>query len=150
MEYLFVYLSDARSSVSQQDASDLSNRFRRTVSYIPNGVNAHLEIDLEGARALLTRHNITTGNFILFAAGRLIPLKGLEVLLHAWRGYPDNTNRLVILSDFTENNPYHRTIREMAYGRVHFLPLVTRPDQLNGMMQCAVFLSSHPFTRPCL
>ena len=77
MEIPFVWISNIATSVSKIDSSDLSKKYHRQVRYIPNGVDENPEVDILKAKRLLLEKGLKDKKFILFFAGRLIPLKGV-------------------------------------------------------------------------
>ncbi len=134
MEIPYARLSNALTSVSQHDTLDLGSRYQRSVSYIPNGVELEPQVDLEAARSVLAGYDLTAGSYLMFAAGRIIPLKGAHVLLEALselgRDY-----RLVVAGDLSHSADYARKLAKIADERVIFIPFLPSRAALLGMVR---------------
>ncbi len=134
MEYPFARWSTLPTSVSRQHAEELSALYGRRVRYIPNGVRVAPAVDLEAARAKLRAHGVTEPGYWLFAAGRVLPLKGAHVLLEAHRQAAAG-RRLVVVGDLTHLPEYAQQLRGLAGDRVTFVPFVAAPAELLGLVQ---------------
>ena len=84
LEKPFVTLSSAPTSVSGPAAERLSRTYNRKVVYIPNGAE-ELRPDVHAAERILTKRNLAAKRYVLFAAGRIDPVKGCHTLLQAYR-----------------------------------------------------------------
>jgi len=92
-----IRLADSITNVSESHIEDNRIRFRRTVYFIPNGVyNEETNIDLTSARELLHSYNAKPNNYILFAAGRVIPTKSASTLLEAYRKITTEIKLLIV------------------------------------------------------
>ncbi len=92
------------------------------ISYIPNGVTP-------ADPAALT---LSATDYILFAAGRIIPTKGLHILLSALQksGYK---GKLIVLGDHTQLKEYSRELFDLAAGLdVEFKGLIREKPLLNA------------------
>lgn len=134
IEVPFGVLSDAATSVSSMHSQELSARFHRTISYIPNGVDNDVRIDLEAARCLLETKGLIEQEYILFVAARIIPLKGAHLLLEAFRKIKGNY-RLVIVGDLSQSPKYARRLRSLADERTIFFPFVNSSSKLLGLLK---------------
>ncbi|MCL5951123.1 MAG: glycosyltransferase family 4 protein [Chloroflexi bacterium] len=144
MDVPFVKGSNVVTCVSAKDGRDLAARFGRPVTYIPNGVDGEPIIDLEQARVLLQRHNLSPKRYIVFVAGRVEPTKGAHVAIQAANRLEHETSLLVV-GDHTQVPAYSRQLQEMAGPNTHFQPLIRDPGVLFGVMKealCLVFPSS--------
>ena len=66
-EVPFMYLSNARTSVSKPDKNYLEARYNRPVEYLPIGVD-ELKPDLQRARNFLAEHGLRPGGFGMLIA----------------------------------------------------------------------------------
>ena len=79
-EWVSMTAPDATIAVSQSLADELEARYRRPVTYIPNGVWVSADEDA----SILSDLGVEPGAYVLFAA-RLVPEKGCHYLVRAWR-----------------------------------------------------------------
>ena len=134
MEYPFANWSSVATSVSREHAEWFTARYGRLVRYIPNGVEPRPAVDRQAARARLAAYGLEAGKYWLFAAGRILPLKGAHLLLEAHRqAAPDQP--LVIVGDLSPVPEYARQLRALAGDRVTFVPFVSAPAELLGLIQ---------------
>jgi glycosyltransferase involved in cell wall biosynthesis len=132
-EFPFAYLSIIATSVSKKDAQDLSNEYKRKIIFIPNGVSEDPEVNHIQANLLLGKYGITEEtNFILFCAGRVIPLKGAHLLVAAFNKIK-TIDKLIIVGDFSSDPDYYATLKNSADSRTVFIPFIENPAILNGL-----------------
>ena len=134
MEIPFVWISNIATSVSKIDSSDLSKKYHRQVRYIPNGVDENPEVDILKAKRLLLEKGLKDKKFILFSAGRLIPLKGVHILLEAFNAI-NTDKKLVIIGDFSSSIEYYEQLKTLADNRVVFVPFVSSSATLFGIIK---------------
>jgi glycosyltransferase involved in cell wall biosynthesis len=140
MEIPFGVLSDAMTSTSLLHAQQFSDRFHRPVLYIPNGVETDAKVDLEAARRMLEASHFLENRYILFAAGRIIPLKGAHLLLDAFRRIKSEY-RLVLVGDPTIAPKYANSLKASADSRTVFLPFIQSNAELLGLVSlCRLFV----------
>jgi glycosyltransferase involved in cell wall biosynthesis len=100
------------------------------VTFIPNGINLTqniLPIQQAGEK------------YILFAAGRIIPLKGLHVLLKALHRM-DTDIKLLVIGDLEQIPSYKNEILALSKGlNVEFIPIIREKQRLLGYMKNALF-----------
>lgn len=113
MERFFVRSSALRTCVSREQQRHYRERHGLGVRYVPNGVDAP-EFDDCRADALLAAHGIEPG-YLLFAARRLISLKGLHHLVEALRRNAFG-GTLVVLGDPSHAPAYVERVRSAATG----------------------------------
>jgi len=143
MDFPFITLSNAATSVSLDDSKELDQKFDRRVIYIPNGVDLSITPDQEQAHLILKQHDLEPGKYLIFVAGRIVPTKGAHLAIDAVNQMPSNTP-LLIVGDDDHVPQYSQSLRQMAGPRVKFQPLVENPDILFGLMadaHCLVFPS---------
>jgi glycosyltransferase involved in cell wall biosynthesis len=106
------------------------------ITYIPNGVTP----------VAPAQYNPCPSGYILFAAGRILPIKGLHLLLAALHksGYKD---KLIVLGDLGQLKDYSREIFSLAAGLdVEFKGLIKEKPLLNALIAGArlfIFPSTH-------
>ena len=84
MKIMFFRYSDYITSVSLPAAKYYGKKINKKNYYIPNGINLEEDFDILKADLCLKKNNIDS-EFILFSAGRIIPIKGLHLLLNAYK-----------------------------------------------------------------
>jgi glycosyltransferase involved in cell wall biosynthesis len=106
------------------------------ITYIPNGVTP------------ITTVTLTSGaqEYILFAAGRILPIKGLHFLLSALHRC-NYKGKLIVLGDYGQLKDYSRELFSLAAGLdVEFKGLIKEKPLLNAWIAGArlfVFPSTH-------
>lgn len=113
MERFFVRSSAVRTCVSREQQRHYRERHGLEVRYVPNGVDTP-EFDDRGADALLAQHGVRPG-YLLFAARRLISLKGLHHLVEALRRNAFG-GTLVVLGDASHAPAYVERVRAACAG----------------------------------
>lgn len=135
-EYPFILFPNAITSVSKPLADYYEAQYKRDVHYFPNGVDESVEIDLEAARKILAQHGVEPGQYILFAAGRVIPTKGCEYLLQAMQQIDADVSVLIV-GDTSQVPAYEKRLRRLADERVHFCSFIRSKGTLFGLVQMA-------------
>jgi len=134
MELPFGIMTDAMTSVSLRHAQQLSSRFRRPVSYIPNGVDHTEKTDTELARRVLEKNHMPVHDCMLFVADRIIPLKGAHLLLNAFKQI-EGSIHLVIVGNLSQLPEYANSLKALADSRTHFIPFLNSRSALLGLMK---------------
>lgn len=135
VERLFVRSRATLTCVSLEQQEHYLRRHARAVQYVPNGVE-ELALDDPAAQRLLAQAGVRDG-FLLFAARRLIPLKGAHTLLDALQrlGF---TGQLVVLGDPEQVPAYAAELRARARGLdVRFLGTVSERATLLALVKRA-------------
>ncbi len=104
--------SDAVIAVSRLMASSLSNKYRRSIDYIPNGAEIIEPPEFSEAKRL----GIEKGKYIL-AVGRFIVERGFHTLLEAW-SMVETDYKLVIAGDARFEEDYAKKLVSMTDERV--------------------------------
>lgn len=137
-DWPYIRLADCVTSVSKPLAKYYASRYNKTVQYIPNGIGQEdTNIDLDAARDLLSSYKIQAGDYILLAAGRIIPTKGATILLEAHRTLATELN-LLIVGDASQIPAYEKKLHQFSDSRVVFSPPVDKTI-LFGLAQLARF-----------
>jgi glycosyltransferase involved in cell wall biosynthesis len=139
-DWPYIKLADCVTSVSGPVAEYYTSRYRKPVAYIPNGVGPEdTTLDLDGARELLQAQGIRPQGYILFAAGRIIPTKGAEILIEAYRTLSTDLPLLVV-GDTRQTPAYTRLLHQLADDRVLFLPSVNKALLLGLVRSARLFV----------
>jgi glycosyltransferase involved in cell wall biosynthesis len=91
--------------VSETLSARLSERYRKHIEFIPNGVSLVAGSD----DSILTELGLEPGNYLLFA-GRLVPEKGCHYLIRAWKASGTDM-KLVIAGDSSFSPDYVRSLQ---------------------------------------
>jgi glycosyltransferase involved in cell wall biosynthesis len=139
-EYPYISFSNVVTSVSRHLATYYQQTYKKQVHYLPNGVDSDIRIDDAAAGEILQQHGLQRGEYILFAAGRIMATKGCHFLLQAFREVPGDM-KLLVVGDLTQIPAYAQQLHELADERVHFVPFVDSKETLLGIVQnCRVFV----------
>ncbi len=133
MERIFFRYSDVITSVSMPLKRYYEMMYKRKVRYIPNGVNKEEKISTEIIHRFLREKKIE-GDYILFAAGRIIPTKGCHILLDALRRNKYDGN-VLIAGDLNQSISYARKLKRMATKNTFFLGLIEPKEELLGVIK---------------
>ncbi len=133
-EIPYARLSNALTSVSQGNALALSHRFHKNVRYLPNGVDLEPLVDLDSARSILSKHSQKEGEYLVFATGRMIPSKGVHLILEAFEGVGGQT-RLLVIGAQAGPGVYAEQLKQYSTERVIFLPFLENRAALLGLLQ---------------
>jgi len=143
MDWPFMKLSNVVVYPSSYGAREMGRRFGREALYIPNGVSMDHAPNLEAARGIQAECGVSAGRYMILAAGRILPEKGVDLAIDAVNRHLGNTP-LVIVGDDSGDPAYGRRLREMAGPLIRFYPLINDPGVLFGLMvdsRCMVFPS---------
>jgi glycosyltransferase involved in cell wall biosynthesis len=128
------------TSVSKPLGEYYAQHHRKRIVYIPNGIGTEdAQLDEAAAGSLMDQHGVEPGNYVLFAAGRIIPTKGTELLLEAYHAL-DTDLRLLIVGDASQLPAYERRLHDLADSRVVFIPPVDKPVLLGLVQHAQLFV----------
>ena len=131
--------ADGVTAVSRDLCVLLASRYHREVTYVPNGVE-----DFEAPAADLVRSEfrLNPGEYFFFAA-RLVPEKGADLLLDAYRRLPGD-RPLVLAGGSSYSKDYVDQLKARGAGdpRVRFL------DYVHGEPLRALYAHSLAFVLP--
>jgi glycosyltransferase involved in cell wall biosynthesis len=124
-EFIFIKLVNQITVVSKPLEYYLTGRTNKKIFFIPNG----------GFFSELIIPNQTGESYILFAAGRIIPIKGCHFFLEALHKLNYKGN-VVIIGDLEQNIKYKKQILSLAKGLdVKFINLIKDKFQLYSYLQ---------------
>ena len=136
VEGLSVKGASAATAVAMNQADELTRRYGREVTYVPNGVEASERVDDESARRLLDELGVAPGSYWLFAAARVDPTKGCHTLIEA-HAQCGGSSPLLIVGDLYHAPGYEESLRGMAGESVRFVPRLDDKAVLLGLLRQA-------------
>jgi glycosyltransferase involved in cell wall biosynthesis len=127
-ERIALWFANRITTVSTPLADIYRKKTTRTIHYIPNGVSVKQRI---------AEKVIAEENYILFAAGRIIPLKGLHILIKAMHE-GNLQKKLLVIGDMEQIPSYKSEISILCEGiNVEFIPLIREKPLLLRYVQRA-------------
>jgi glycosyltransferase involved in cell wall biosynthesis len=121
--------------VSRELQRYFARRYRRRTTYVPNAVSTPGPVDLRA----LEPYDIEAGRYLL-TVGRLVPEKGIHLLLEAYRNVATDLPLVVVGDD--PHGKYLARLREEADDRVRFVGYVYGPPL------AAFFAGSYLYVQP--
>lgn len=143
IDWPFMKLSSVVVYPSSFGAREMGRRFGREALYIPNGVSTDHAPNLEAARMIQAQCGVSAGKYMILAAGRILPEKGVDIAIDAVNRHSGSTP-LIVVGDDSGDPAYGRRLREMAGPLIRFHPLISDPGVLFGLLvdsRCMVFPS---------
>jgi glycosyltransferase involved in cell wall biosynthesis len=136
VERIFIKSSDVCTCISQPLSAYYTRRYEKAVRFIPNGINPVKPetFSVEGVKAFLPVGASLERPFVLFAARRIMSIKGCHTMLAALAkvGY---TGQVFITGELHTADEYLNKLRELAKGlNVHFLGFVNPLNVLLGLI----------------
>jgi len=122
-----------RTIVVSRELQRYFARRRRRTTYIPNAVAAPAPADL----AVLGRFGLTPGGYLL-AVGRLVPEKGIHLLLDAYRQTATPLPLVVVGDD--PGGRYIAELKRMADDRVRFVGYLYGPPLAAFFAGCYLYV----------
>ena len=136
-ESLAIKYSDKLITVSKCHTSYLKKHNNREVIFIPNGININTNI---------SHCNNCNNGYILFAAARIIKLKGLHVLLEALNKI-NYRQKIIIIGDLEQSKAYKNQILKISADlNIEFKGLIRNRELLFKFIKKAkifIFPSFH-------
>lgn len=135
-ERILMHSKGSVTSVSKTQIKYYSQKYNRHVNYIPNAINLEYSISQQKAAIILEKYNVNS-NYILFAARRLIPLKGCHTLIKALTQIKFNET-LIVSGDKDQLPAYTKQlINESQNINVKFIGYVGDRASLNALIHGA-------------
>lgn len=135
-EWLFMHAVAVRTSISKTQCEFYQDKYRKSVLYIPNGVSEPTLCPPEEKANFYKEHAIE-GDYLFFAARRIIPLKGchhfIEALLKlAYRG------EVVIAGDLAQMKQYSEALMQQSQTLdIKFVDYIASQQLLSAMVKDA-------------
>ncbi|NCA83701.1 MAG: glycosyltransferase [Opitutae bacterium] len=127
-ESAFVRACNALTTVARAKVADVQARSKTPIEFIPNGVEPHPTIPQTG---LAAQHGLVPGSYLMFAAGRMDPTKGLHHLLDAVDRLPPGLPLLVVGGFEGHNQDYSEKLLARCRATPHLVlipKLLTQPE----------------------
>jgi glycosyltransferase involved in cell wall biosynthesis len=142
-EFCAVHFADHMISVSPSAADHLRRRYRSCssrISFIPNGSTHMTGTDTaDGAtQSILSRYGLNRRDYII-TVGRLVPEKGIETLIHAYRDVPRPAN-LVVVGGASSEDRYAEYLHRESDERVIFTGALDPADIRVLLANAALFV----------
>jgi glycosyltransferase involved in cell wall biosynthesis len=142
-EFCAIHFADHIISVSPSAADHLRRHYpscSSRISFIPNGSTHMAGADaVAGANQnILSRYGLNCHDYII-TVGRLVPEKGVETLIHAYRGVPRPSNLVVVGASSSEDR-YAEYLHREADERVIFTGALDPADIRVLLANAALFV----------
>ncbi|MEM9747205.1 MAG: glycosyltransferase family 4 protein [Actinomycetota bacterium] len=125
-------------AVGQEIKEYLEERYDSEVTYIPNGAEKRVHVD---PSPLIEDHGLRPGAYALFV-GRLVPEKGVHLLVEAIRQLPDLDAQVALVGPDWYELEYTAKLKEMIGDDERIKLVGTAGDELLAQLYsgCAVFV----------
>ncbi len=133
VEWVYIKSSDACTCISKPLSEYYEKKYGRKVMFIANGINLVKPetFDFEKAKTFLPSKASLDKPYVLFAARRLMGIKGCHYMLEALRKV-NYKGQVFITGDLHTSADYLKSLKDLSVGLdVHFLGLV---GPLNALM----------------
>ena len=138
VEEIFMRSNTKLTSVSKTQVEYFEETYKRKILHIPNGIHPIGKIQPEFADEIL-KENEVEGEYLFFAARRLIPLKGCHTLIAALKKI-NYQGTLVIAADIEQLPSYTQELKKSAEGiKVKFVGYVSDLKVLNALIARSKF-----------
>lgn len=138
MEEIFMRSNTKLTSVSKTQVEYFEEKYKRKILHIPNGIHPIGKVQPEFADEILKKNEVE-GEFLFFAARRLIPLKGCHTLIEALQKIKYQ-GTLVIAADIEQLPSYTQELKKSAEGiKVKFVGYVSDLKVLNALIARSKF-----------
>jgi glycosyltransferase involved in cell wall biosynthesis len=139
VERIYIKYSDVCTCISQPLSEYYENKYGKKVLFIPNGINLvdPKTFDYDGAKLFLKEGATLDKPYVLFAARRLMGIKGCHYMLEALHkvGYK---GQVFITGDLHTTEDYLEKLKKLSEGLdVHFLGLVSPLNVLMALISKA-------------
>ena len=127
-ESAFIRACSALTTVARAKVADVRARAKTPIEFIPNGVSPNPEIP---KTLLAEKYGLVPGHYLMFAAGRMDPTKGLHHLLDAADRLPLDIPLLVVGGFEGHNQDYSEQLLARCRATPHLVlipKLLTQPE----------------------
>ena len=128
------------TTVARAKVAEVQATSRTPIEFIPNGVHANPVIQQTG---LAAANGLIPGQYLMFAAGRMDPTKGLHHLLDAYEKVQPDCPLLVVGGFEGHNQAYSADLLARCWATPHvvLLPrLLTQPELFELVAGCKLFV----------
>ena len=126
VERIYINSSDVCTCISRPLSEYYENKYGSEVRFIPNGINQinPEEFNAAGAKSFLPKEADWNRPFVLFAARRLMGIKGVHTMLEALQKI-NNQGQIFITGDLHTSDDYLDRLKKLSKGlNVFFLGFV--------------------------
>lgn len=135
-EWLFMKSKATLTAIAKTQCTYFYKKYNRSVQFIPNGIHPVQAVQTKLMDDLLNKADIQD-DYLLFAARRVIPLKGCHTLIKALQKI-NFKGTLVVAGDTDQLPAYTSSLQELAKGiDVKFIGYVEGMDRLNALLSRA-------------
>ena len=134
-----VRCADEMIVLSEPTRDYFMRQYGRSTHFIPNGINLK---ELAPAQEITQRWGLTRGSYVLFL-GRIVPEKGLDYLLDAWRQLSTDKT-LVIAGGSSDSAEFHGEVR----ARVERASGVTMTGFVQGRALEELYSNAYAYVLP--
>lgn len=127
-ECAFIRACRALTTVARAKVADVQARCKTPIEFIPNGVNPKPEIP---KTLLAEKYGLVPGQYLMFAAGRMDPTKGLHHLLDAYDNLKPALPLLVVGGFEGHNRDYSEQLLARCRATEHLVlipKLLAQPE----------------------
>lgn len=140
MERLFVRSNTIKTTISKPHRDFFKKKYETDVHFIPNGIQALKPIQERLAAAILQENDVQ-GDYIFFAARRVLPIKGCHTLIKALQRI-NYKGTLVVAGDLEQLPHYSKELKGLVKDlNVKFIGYVAGMDKLNALLSKAQFFA---------
>ncbi len=126
VEHIYIRYSDVCTCISNPLSEYYHKKYNREVRFIPNGINQIKpeEFNIAGAKSFLPKEADWNAPFLLFAARRLMSIKGCHTMLEALQKI-NYQGQIFITGDLHTSEDYLVLLKKLSVGlNVFFLGFV--------------------------
>ncbi len=137
-EWLFMHSKAVLTAIAKTQVAYFEAAYDRPVRFIPNGIHLPEEVDPSKADQILNPLGIQ-GEYLFFAARRVIPLKGCHTFIKALQKLKYQ-GPIVIAGELDQLPHYTKELRKLSEGlNIHFVGYVAGMDKLNALLNRAKY-----------
>jgi glycosyltransferase involved in cell wall biosynthesis len=139
VERIYIHSSDVCTCISRPLSEYYENKYGKPVLFIPNGINQinSKDFDEAGARSFIPAGADWNSPFVLFAARRLMGIKGAHTMLEAFQKI-NYQGQIFITGDLHTSDDYLDLLKKLSVGlNVFFLGFVNPLTTLLALIEKA-------------
>ncbi len=134
MEIIYIRSGALLTSISEPLAEYYRQKYKKDVVFIPNGIDLENKIDSQKAAKILKEHNVS-GDFILFAARRIMSTKGCHTMLEALSQI-NYKLPILIAGDLTHAKQYVKELKDnYKHLDVKYIGYIDNLEVLTGLIK---------------